>query len=294
MPSLRDKLSRITACQPAGLEACLQLVQAVFGISADKETLSQLYDLSIESLDSSNLNQAMTAAAAALVFLSNAQPSQLVLRQFTQNVLLQLAAATDSRPVSNQVLQQLVALLASSHAWTIAYEVLLCARDSLAAQPDNQAHDGSGKPSDRVANHVQQQHEATRQISVQLPIPTASNAVRELVAAAVRDGGAAQQQKQTADPAVKQVLDYCTGPLFTSTCQLLASPVPARRKAAFQQLLPALLQAAEAVSSDCYQQCMQQLWQQCLAMISAPALPRRMGWQYCCSIAQHGLYSRLQ
>lgn len=289
MSSLRVKLSRITACQPEGLEACLEacsnLVEAVFGSRVTQEILSELYDTCIDFLNSSNLNQAVTSAAAALVFLGSSQPSELVLRQFTQSVFLQLAAAAEDSPINNQVLQRLVALLASCQAWSIAYEILLCAHDSLAAPPTSQADHSNSRSSISTATHRQQQHEASRQVSVRLPVPTASNAIRELVAAAVRASTIAQQQDQAPEPAVQQILHHCTGPLFTSSCELLASPEPALRKAAFQQLHPALLQAAEAVSSSCRQQCMQQLWQQCLTMIAAPVFPKRMGLavllQYC-------------
>lgn len=273
--SLRDRITRITACGAGGLEERCELVRAVFDHGATSETLSELYDLCIELLSSSQANEAVTAAAAALVFLSNGQPSELILRQFTQTVFLQLAADIHEEPVSSQLLHKLVNLLASSQAWTVAYELLQCSQLILTTgtstsfgAPSSNAHSSSSSDQQGGSWHI----------SVQLPVVTASIAAKEVAVVAVLQHLSCQQQEhQQVSQAVSEITQYCTGPLFTTACQLLAALDPALRKAAFQVLLPALLRAADAISHECYSACVQLLWQQCLGMIGQPALPRRMG-----------------
>jgi hypothetical protein len=49
------------------------------------------------------------------------------------------------------------------------------------------------------------------------------------------------------------------------------------QQAAFQQLLPVLLQAAASLGADHHAACLQRLLKQCLEMVQQPIVPRRMG-----------------
>jgi hypothetical protein len=287
---LSSRLAAVTAAQPdSTLQARSHLITALFNDldATATATLSSLFDLCealISAGSSQDINEAVTAAAAALVFLANGKQSSLVLRQYVQQVFLPLVAATAGTPVSNQLLHLLAGLLSQQRAWDVMFEMLQCAEAALAAALDAYLSSrGSSHANGTQPQGLQQATSAAStqerwQITFQLPPPSACVAVQELATAAVAEQQQQQQQQQESlDSPIKHMLQLLAGPLFSSACSLLACSNATLRQAAFQQLLPALLTAAAVSSPDTEQQCMQQLWKQCLSMIAEPALPRRMG-----------------
>jgi hypothetical protein len=251
------------------------IFRAVFG-AATPATLSALYDLGSTGSDGGQqpTRAAITAATAAWTLLldSREPPSQLFLQQFVQDVFLPLTAALGPDSVEGaQQLQQLSELLARHEAWGLALAVLQCAHGSL------QSVLAAGQP----AQHVGQQEEL--QLQVQLSPPTACAVVKQLAAAASSAARAAAAEADSihgADAAAGQlhaVLQLAAGPLFDTTLQLLCCPNNRVRQAAFQQVLPELLQAAAALGSAQHRASLDQLLQQCLDMVSRPVVPRRMG-----------------
>jgi hypothetical protein len=285
---LSSRLAAVTAAQPeATLQARSHLVTALFydvnaTASAELSSLFDLCEALVAAGSTQDISEAVTAAAAALVFLSRGKASSSVLRQFVQQVFLPLAAATAGTPASSQLLHQLACLLSQHQAWEVMLEMLQCAQDALAAGLDATSRSIHGSTVN-VTQGLQQQTCSTGsslerwQITFQLPPTTACVAVEELAEAAVAEQQQQQQQGHVTDSAVACILQLLAGPLFATACSLLACSNAPLRQAAFQQLLPALLAAAAAASNASEQQCMQQLWKQCLSMISEPALPRRMG-----------------
>lgn len=274
--SLRDKLVRIEACRFAGLEECLQFIQAIFDSVVTKDALSELYDYCTELLSSSNVSQAVTAAAAALLFLSTGTYSELVLKQYVQNVFLPLAAAIDGQPVSIQLLHQLTLVLVSNQAWQIVIDILQCVHDALAESGCHKREPTTAN-SLSIAGRHQLQHVSLTRVSVQLPASTACTALQEITAAVSHHVAQQGQQSKQVCQTLQEILSYSTGQLFSCSCNLLSSPNTALRQAAFQQLLPALLHVAESSSSSIHAALLQQLWLQCLQMVSQGGLPRRMG-----------------
>jgi hypothetical protein len=289
---LSSRLAAVTAAQPeASLQARSHLVTALFNDVDVTATaaLSSLFDLCealIAAGSTQDINEAVTAAAAALVFLARGKASSSVLRQYVQQVFLPLAAATAGTPASNQLLHQLACLLSQHQAWDVMLESLQCAQAALAAALDATSRSSHGDTANvQQSLGLQQQTSSTGsslelwQITFQLPPTTACVAVEELAAAAVAEQQQQQQQQQghVTNSAVTSMMQLLAGPLFATACSLLACSNAALRQAAFQQLLPALLAAAAAANPAAEQQCMQQLWKQCISMISEAALPRRMG-----------------
>jgi hypothetical protein len=249
--------------------------------------LSSLFDLCealIAASSTQDINEAVTAAAAALVFLAHGTASSSVLRQYVQKVFLPLAAATAGKPASSQLLHQLACLLSQHQAWDVMLEMLQCAQAALTTALDATSRSSHGNVASMPQSlGPQQQASSTSsslerwQITFQLPPTTACVAVEELAAAAVAEQLQHKQQGRETNSAVTSMLQLLAGPLFATACLLLACGNAALRQAAFQQLLPALIAAAAAANPAAEQQCMQQLWKQCISMISEPALPRRMG-----------------
>jgi hypothetical protein len=285
---LSSRLAAVTAAQPeATLQTRSHLITALFNDVdvAASAALSSLFDLCealIAAGSTQDINEAVTAAAAALVFLAPGKASSSVLRQYVQQVFLPLAAATAGKPASSQLLHQLACLLSQHQAWDVMLEMLQCAQAELTTALDATSRSHGNVASVPQSLGPQQQASSTSslerwQITFQLPATTACVAVEELAAAAVAEQRQQQQQAGKTTSAVTSMLQLLAGPLFATACSLLACSNAALRQAAFQQLLPALLAAAAAANAAVEQQCMQQLWKQCISMISQPALPRRMG-----------------
>jgi hypothetical protein len=274
MERLRDQLLALAELKQAP-ETEASLCKAVLGVTGDAATLSHAFDLATSSLDTGGADCARLAAAAGWVFLQHGQYSELVLQQFVQQVFLPLAVAWHGTPAGRHQLAAAGELLATKQAWGLVLEVLQSAHGSLSAAAA-QGNCSSGAP---------------------LPPAVACEAIALLVsaAAAAADSAAAPAAAPAAPTPVEahaqaaasleSVLQLASGTLFDTACQLLQCSESSLRQAAFQQLLPALLQAAGAQESQQRQRCLQQLFQQCLDMVARPVVPRRLGLavllQYC-------------
>lgn len=280
-----ETLCALNPEQQQSPEQLLTICKAVFcsdnndgvdGQHTTNTTLSGLYDLGRHYLnvtrsddddggwssDNSNISKAVVTSAAACALLSSEHhnTSLLVLRQFVQFVFLPLAAAlSDARSTARaaQELQQLADLLAAKQAWQVINEVLQCAHDSLQLQQQQPA---GCQPA------------SLQRVQVQLPPTTACATIKQLVSAALQAAEAQQQQE-----GLQAVLELAAGPLLSTARSLLCCQDSSMRQAAFQQLLPVLLQAAAAVGPAQHEACLQQLLQQCLDMLSQPVVPRRLG-----------------
>lgn len=295
MKSLPVQLACVTACQPdASLCTRIHLLNALLDDEmVSSQALSPLFDLccslcssgssgasSSSSSTDPDINEAVTAAAAALVLLNQKEVLSVVLRQYVQQVFLPLAAAAAGTPACSQLLQQVTQLLVSREAWEIASEITQCIIDTLAAALEETSissnRDSCVSSLARSQQLQQQVGSGTGQVrwkvTYQLPAETACIAAEQLITAATK-----QMLQVGQSDAVLSVMQLASGPLFTTACGLLACSSATLQKAAFQQLLPALLPAAEAVSPATHKQCIRQLWLQCVGMVAEPALPRRMG-----------------
>lgn len=252
------------------------ICRAVFG-AATPAKLSALYDLGTCSSvngdgGSQPMRAAITAATAAWTLLldSREPPSQLVLHQFVQDVFLPLTAALGpDAPEGAQQLQQLSELLARHQAWALAFAVLQCAHGSLQ----------SVLSTEQPAQQVSPQE---LQVQVELLPPTACAVVKKLAAAAscaARNAAVDSMQGSVAAAGqLHAVLQFAAGPLFDTTLQLLCCADSRVRQAAFQQVLPELLQAAAALGCPAqHRASLDKLLQQCLDMVSRGVVPRRMG-----------------
>lgn len=271
--------------QPAG--ALQSICRAVFSQSAsDTATLSALYDLGKHYITSGSscscqVPQAITTSAAAWTLLIDSTAvSTLVLRQFVQDVFLPLVSAlADSPREQSEQLEQLAQLLAAVQGWHVTLEVLQCAHVSLQAtlQPATSSGAAQHAPCQDGSHAPPASLQA---VQVQLPPPTACAIIAQLVPAACSyAAGPAQQQALDSDGsgALQSVLQLAAGPLFGTALQLLACADSRMRQAAFQQLLPELLQAAAALGPVQHRACLDQLLQRCLHMVARPVVPRRMG-----------------
>jgi hypothetical protein len=273
--------------QPAA--ALQSTCRAVF--CADKATLSALYDeakqcieLATAAAGGGGLALALTASTAAYtILLEGTLASEVVLRQFVQDVFLPLAASGD-RTQAGQQLQQLSGLLAAKQSWQVAWEVLQCAHTSLQVLLQRDDH---GVAQSGSCNTVSQGLSKLHLVQVQLQPAVGCAVISQLVAAASVEAQQPQcsgvqqatsiSSSMQVDAALQSVLQLAAGPLFSTALHLLQCPDSTMRQLTFQQLLPGLLQTATALGPAQRQSCFDQLLQQCLDMMSGPAVPRRMG-----------------
>jgi hypothetical protein len=276
MGCIAVRLTAATAAQPnATVSSRIHLLRAVFGPTTDhsSEVLSELFDHGLEMLHQGLVNEALTAAACAVLFLSQqSKPYLLVLRQYVHQLFLPLATAAEGTCSSDELLHEMALLLAAGNAWELVLEVMTCASCSLQTSIVG------------ISSQVQKTNHISVSVLTELSPVTSCLAVQHLAAVTL----SYQQQRlfgtgdssitsSSSSSAVQQVLDLASGPLFDSACSLLCATDVSLRRANLQVLLPVLVSAAQAAGSAVQQSCMQQLWQQCLAMIAQPAGHRRAG-----------------
>jgi hypothetical protein len=271
--SVQQQIEALSGLQHLPPGSLPNICRTVFP-AGDTATLSSLYDLGRQYIGSSNsssdgakeLTKAIIVAAAVWALLADSQPPLLVLKQFAQDLFLPLVAALGDTAQATQQLQQLAELLASKQAWQVALELLQCAHVSL--QASLQRDSSSVSQLEQLAG--------LQLAQVQLLPHAAANIVQQLVAAVSCAASRAQLPAQEA-PLQHSVLQLAAGPLFQTALQLLCCPDSRMRQAAFQQLLPELLQAAALLSAAQHRACLDQLLQQCLDMVSRTVVPRRIG-----------------
>jgi hypothetical protein len=288
--SVRQRLVALSELQLQQPTAALQSTcRAVF--HADTATLSTLYDeakqcieLATAAAEGGGLALALIASTAAYtILLDGTLASEMVLRQFVQDVFLPLAALGDAAQAGQQ-LQQLSGLLAAKQSWQVALEVLQCAHTSLQAVL---LREDRGVALTAACDTVSQTLSKLHRVQVQLQPVIACSVTSQLVAAASHEAQQFQcpglehatstDSSMQVDASLQSVLQLAAGPLFSTALQLLQCHDSSMRQSAFQQLLPDLLQAASALGPAQRQSCLDHLLQQCLDMMSRPAVPRRMG-----------------
>ena len=277
--------------QNSSLEQRCTLIRGSFNIPFTASDLSDVFDLAVagRSLDR---NQAVTAAAAAIVHLRERNETAVITRQFIEEAFVPLVAALDSTRTGHALADAVAEIIRKHGHWAEGQKIVGMSASAL-EQASGLRQKGAIAPH-KHSESTSSTASSTSASGVEIPPAAASYLCCALINRALfvnneTPSAAALSSSKSSSPAVAaaigvshidklqaQFLEVAAITLLPLALQLLSCEDPTCRRLALQQLLPCLHQAHAKLQHPAEQSFRDAVWQQCMTLLPQPGISRRM------------------